>query len=72
MNPLKRQIIDSILDCQDIPLLTTIYRMLTSEGQPTEVRKLNDPFSDIQNEKNRHSEQDLKDLQRDIDDVFGS
>ena len=73
MTELKRQLIDKILACQDEQLLNTVARLLQLEQKEVSLPAKKDELIEQLNQSaNNAVDQDaLKDIQGDIDDVFG-
>ena len=73
MTELKRQLIDKILACQDEQLLQTVARLMQlehSEGSlPTKKDGLIEQLN--QSAGNAVDQETLKEIQGDIDDIFG-
>jgi hypothetical protein len=73
MTELKRQLIDKILSCQDEQLLQTVARLLQLEQKEVSLPAKKDELIEQLNQSaNNAVDQDaLKDIQGDIDDIFG-
>lgn len=75
MQSLKRSLIERILQCQDERLLRMVAQLLELEGNDPSLTP--PPYStlpDLLNARSgptAQSDQDLKDIQDDIDEVFG-
>lgn len=75
MQPLKRSLIERILQCQDERLLRMVAQILELDGSDPSLAP--PPYSTLPDLLNARSgqtaqfDQDLKDLQDDIDEVFG-
>jgi len=74
MTELKRQLVDKILACQDEQLLNTVARLLQLDRSEVSLPAKNREglIEQLNQSGNDAIDQEaLKDIQRDIDDIFG-